>query len=82
MSQKDKLLQRLRGEPKDFTFDELKHLLGLLDYELSNKGKTSGSRVKFEKEGHNSIYMHKPHGGNVLLEYQVKDVIDALKYID
>ena len=79
MSQKDKLLQRLRSHPSDFTFDELKHLLGLLDYEMSNQGKTSGSKVKFSKGDGDSFVIHKPHPGNELKAYQVKDAIDKLK---
>lgn len=42
-----KLLNRFNKMPKDFTFDEAKKLLLYSDFELSNKGKTSGSRVQF-----------------------------------
>lgn len=46
MGKKEKLIARLRSVPKDFTFEEGRTLLGLLDFEMSNKGKTSGSRVR------------------------------------
>ena len=49
MSELEKLKERLKSLPKDFTYDEAKNLLTKLGFEESNKGKTSGSRVKFEK---------------------------------
>ncbi len=55
MGRKDKLIKRLMTVPKDFTFDEMQSLLELLGFKLNNKGKTSGSRVKFSK-GENSNY--------------------------
>lgn len=39
MGQKEKLIQRLKTKPKDFTFDDAKTLLKYLDYICSNKGK-------------------------------------------
>lgn len=47
MSKKDKLIQRLKSKPKDFTYDEVRTLLNYLGFGESNKGKTSGSAVKF-----------------------------------
>ena len=78
MGKKEKLIARLKSRPKDFTFDEMQNLLELLGFELSNKGKTSGSRVKF-KMGHVPISMHKPHPRNELLEYQINMVLETLE---
>lgn len=39
MGQKEKLIQRLKSKPKDFTFQEAETLLGYLEYIRSNKGK-------------------------------------------
>ena len=33
MGQKEKLIQRLNSNPKDFTFDEAESLLNYFDYE-------------------------------------------------
>ena len=52
MGQKEKLIQRLKSKPKDFTFDEVETLLRYLSYVRSNKGKTSGSRIMFTSEEH------------------------------
>ena len=62
MSKKDKLIAKLKSNPKDFTFDEAETLLSYLTYRRYNKGKTSGSRVMFVSDEYNSrIIMHKPH---------------------
>jgi hypothetical protein len=47
MSRKDKLLEKLKSKPKDFTYDELRKVLKSLGFELDDKGRTSGSRVAF-----------------------------------
>ena len=47
MGQKEKLIQRLKSRPKDFTFEEAESLLRYFSYERSDKGRTSGSRVMF-----------------------------------
>ncbi len=79
MGQKEKLINRLKSRPKDFTFDEVESLLGYLDYKRSDKGKTSGSRVMFVSDNHPPIMMHKPHPRKELLDYQVKQLLEMLK---
>ena len=80
MGQKDKLIQRLKTMPKDFTFEEAEKLLGYLSFEKSNKGKTSGSRVMFKSEQYKTkILLHKPHQRKELLEYQIKQLIQHLE---
>lgn len=78
MGKKEKLIAKLRSSPKDFTFDEMQSLLEALGFVMSNKGKTSGSRVRFMK-GDIPIRMHKPHPRKELLEYQVKQIIEVLE---
>ncbi len=78
MGKKEKLIARLKDNPKDFTFDEMKNLLEFLGFKMSNKGKTSGSRVKFLKENI-IITLHKPHPRKELLEYQIKQLLEILK---
>lgn len=80
MGKKEKLIKRLKSKPKDFTFDEAVTLLEYFDYEKSNKGKTSGSRVIFESKNNNTnILLHKPHPRKELLDYQVKQLIHLLE---
>jgi len=83
MSIHEKLLQRFLKLPKDFTWDELSRMLGKYGYFQNNKGKTSGSRVVFEKEDSNVwLDLHKPHPKNILKPYQMKDVYEFLERID
>jgi hypothetical protein len=83
MSKQDKLLIRLLGRPRDFTYDELKTLLQGLGYTEDNKGKTSGSRVAFiNNKTQHIIRLHKPHPGNELQLYQVNQIIEILKDLE
>ena len=79
MSQKDKLIQKLKTKPKNFTFDDAEVLLGYFDYSRSNKGRTSGSRVMFVSDNYPPILLHKPHPRKELLEYQIKQLISVLE---
>lgn len=79
MGQKEKLIERLKAKPKTFTFDDAESLLRYLTYRRSDKGKTSGSRIKFISDSHPPILMHKPHPRKELLEYQVKQLVEILE---
>lgn len=79
MSQKDKLIKKLKTLPKDFTFEDAETLLKYLDYLRSNKGKTSGSRVVFYRDGFPPILMHKPHPQKELKVYQVRQLLELLE---
>ena len=82
MSKKDKLIEKLKSKPKDFTYNELKVLLEKLGFIENNKGKTSGSGVEFYNEKLNQIIkIHKPHPQNIIKEYVIKYVLDRLKKI-
>ena len=79
MTTKQKLIERFKSLPKDFTFDELSVLLKGFGYDVSNKGKTSGSRVRFINTGSKSIIdLHKPHPGNIIKTGALKDIYDKL----
>jgi len=77
MSQKSKLIKRLKSKPRDFTFDEAETLLFSLGMKKSNKGKTSGSRVEYT-DGNIKIQMHKPHPQKELPLYRIVLLINEL----
>jgi hypothetical protein len=79
LSKKEKLARRLLSHPVDFTFDELKTLLGSLGFTMETAGKTSGSRVVFSNSDDDYIRLHKPHPRNILKRYQIDDIISNLK---
>jgi hypothetical protein len=79
MGTKEKLRERFLKMPSDFTFDELQRLLEGYGYEKSNKGKTSGSRLIFKNGDKRPIMLHKPHPGNIVKQYAMKQVYEELK---
>ena len=80
MGKKDKLVEKLRSSPKSFTYAEATSLLGYFGYQEDNKGKTSGSRVVFRKDGTSAKFaLHKPHPQKELKEYQAQDLLEHLE---
>lgn len=79
MSIHEKLKTRFLKRPKDFTFKELRTLLAGLGYTEDQGGLSSGSRVTFfNYQLNHVIKLHKPHPGNVLKQYQIKQIIEKL----
>jgi len=79
MGTKEKLIERFKRQPKDFTFNELTHLFQVLGFEISQKGKTSGSRIEFvNNEKELSYGAHKPHPDNAIKSYVMKQVLEFL----
>ena len=72
MSKLQKDIERLKSKPKDYTYDELKVLLNKLGFSEYNKGKTSGSSVKFIDNYDRKIVLHKPHPSNIIKSYKIK----------
>jgi hypothetical protein len=79
MSKHEKLIFRLLLVPKDFTWDELTKILGMFGFVELKKGKTGGSIRKFADAMKNVIILHKPHPGNIVKEYAIRQVIAQLK---
>lgn len=79
MSKFDKARQRILLRPKDYTYTEAKYLLSQLGFEEYNKGKTSGSRVRFyRKQDEKVILLHKPHPSDVMKQGAVKQLVEYL----
>ncbi|MBQ9416443.1 MAG: type II toxin-antitoxin system HicA family toxin [Clostridia bacterium] len=82
MSQFDKAVERLKSCPKDYTYEEASSLLSKMGFVEDNKGKTSGSRVRFIRESDGkSICFHRPHPQTIMKSYAVKDLIEYLEGI-
>ncbi|MBR4451692.1 MAG: type II toxin-antitoxin system HicA family toxin [Clostridia bacterium] len=78
MSTKEKLIKRLLSKPNDFTYDELRTLLKYLGF--SEDTGANVSRVRFYNSRINRIIkIHKPHPGNIVKMYVIKEIIDLLK---
>jgi hypothetical protein len=79
MGTKQKLIERFKRQPKDFTFNELIRLFQVLGFEVSQKGKTSSSRVEFvNSEKELSFGAHKPHPDSALKSYVMKQIFEFL----
>ena len=79
MGTREKLRERFLKLPSDFTFEEMQRLLEGFGYERSNKGRTSGSRLIFKNGDKRPIMLHKPHPGNIVKEYAMKQVLEELR---
>jgi predicted RNA binding protein YcfA (HicA-like mRNA interferase family) len=76
MSRIEKLKDRLRSRPRDFTWSELVRLLSAYGYkEVDGRG----SRKCFDGKGLPRIRLHAPHPGNELKGYQVDYIVELLK---
>lgn len=79
MGRSDKLIERFKTVPSDFTWNELKALMKLLGYEQLPAGKTGGSRVKFANVERELFLFHKPHPGSIVKRYVLEQILDKLK---
>ncbi|WP_057940096.1 type II toxin-antitoxin system HicA family toxin [Algoriphagus resistens] len=79
MSKKEKLIVRFLGVQSDFHYDEMVKLLGYFGFKEVKKGKTSGSRVKFENDEGIPVMLHKPHPSGIMKQYQMKQVKELLE---
>jgi len=80
MGSKEKLVERFKKKPKDFTYEETIALLAHFGYGVHNKGATSGSRVRFKNET-TGVYIdiHRPHPGSIMKEWMIKAIYQHLK---
>lgn len=79
MGTKEKLIKRFKSLPNDFTWEEMSRLLICLGYLPYNKGKTSGSRIIFKNKDKKPIMLHRPHPGNIIKGYVMKQVLEYLQ---
>lgn len=79
MSRKNKLIEHFLKMPADFHYNEAVKLLGLYGFEEINKGKTSGSRVRFQNKDGIPIMLHKPHPSGIMKRYQLRQIKEILE---
>jgi hypothetical protein len=78
VGQIDKLILKLKNNPKNFKYSELCKVMSHFGYAEDNAGKTSGSVVSFI--GHDrSVTIHKPHPSDELPPWVIKKVARFLK---
>jgi predicted RNA binding protein YcfA (HicA-like mRNA interferase family) len=72
----EKLIERFKTIPADFTWDELTRVLSHFGY-AAKKGK--GSRRKFKAERLPTLILHEPHPGRIVKQYALRYVKEALE---
>lgn len=85
MPKVDVLLERLcaKPTPSDFRFSDLRRIMAHFGYLESNKGATSGSRVKFYNPATKAILLlHKPHPRDEITKAAIVSVVKFLKEHD
>ena len=79
MTKIQSLIKHLKNKPNDLKYDDVRTILNHLGYKEYNKGKTSGSRVRFYHQVTGSIInMHKPHGKKCMSKGAVDDLVNYL----
>ena len=79
MSKIEKLIIKLKSNPKDFTWDELIKVLSHYGYhEIKKKGKSGGSRRKFINVQASIISLHEPHPEKIIKTYVIKQISEHL----
>ncbi|MCQ2496268.1 MAG: type II toxin-antitoxin system HicA family toxin [Lachnospiraceae bacterium] len=66
--------EKFKNLSKDITFSDAVTLLEHYGYTQDNKGRTSGSRVRFISDKHCDILLHKPHPQKELKGYVIRDL--------
>ena len=82
MGDKKKLIEKLtrRPKPTDFTTNELDRLMSQCGCSKHHGGRGSSIYYKDEATG-NKLQFDGPHPGNELYPYQIKEVIEFLKFL-
>lgn len=82
MTRIEKLVQQLMTCPRTFRYDDAVRVLAWFGFKLDGKGKTSGSRVRFYREGDGRmLLMHVPHPGAELRAAAVRELVLFLKEV-
>ena len=70
---------KFKSNPKDLTWDELRKILVYFVFnEISKKGQTGGSRVKFIDSENKIINLHRPHPSDIVKSYVAKQLLEKL----
>ena len=77
MSKINKLIHKLKNNPKDFKFSEFRKVMSHFGYTEDNAGRTSGSVVSFVGPTR-SFSIHRPHPGDEMMTWAVRK---ALKFL-
>ena len=78
MSKKAKLIQKLKSEPKGFTWDEATSLMNSCGFKLENARGGGSGRMFRNVTSKQKVRLHEPHPQKTLLPYMVEILVEAL----
>ena len=82
MSKFDKLVDRLKGRPTDFTWNDAVRVLERCGFELiKRKGTGRASHRRFLRPDGNYFHIAEPHPGSILKRYQVDALLEVLREV-
>jgi predicted RNA binding protein YcfA (HicA-like mRNA interferase family) len=76
LSKVEKLIEKLKSRPKDFTWSELQKVLGHFGYE---EKAGQGSRRKFISADGKVISLHEPHPRKIVKLYMIEQIVEHLR---
>ena len=79
MSKREKLLLRLMGRPKSFTWAEAVSLMNASGFELLNARGGGAARTFRHRASGLKVRLHEPHPHNTLLPYMMDALEDGLR---
>jgi hypothetical protein len=83
MDKKDEQIKRLLLKPKDYTINELDSLMKNCGCVKANRGKTSGSAIKYIHESSGlKLFIHEPNPGKILKPYVINLIIKFLRDVN
>lgn len=81
MSKIEKLIAKFSKVPKDLPWNELVKIGNHKGYiEKMGSGKIGVARIKFTNAENGIINLHKPHPGNSVKQYVVRQILEKLEF--
>jgi len=78
VSKIDKLISKLKSDPKDYKFSELQKVFEHFGYTTDNAGRTSGSIVSFISSDRTFV-IHRPHPGDEMQSWAIRKAVKFLR---
>ena len=80
MTRTDKLIAQLLSCPSTYRYTDYLKVMASYGFEMDNKGKTSGSRIRFYRPSDGRMFvMHAPHPSDELTAGTIRNIVRFLQ---
>lgn len=80
MARIDKLIAQLLSRPSTYRFADFLKGMASYGFEMDNKGRTSGSRIRFYRPSDGRMFvMHAPHPSDELTAGTIRNIVRFLQ---